>query len=89
MDTFKKLEDIATNNIKSIANNNTVFIDELVKTKSDSDGFSHDARAGNRCEVCNGSSVQAVAGASRTARGKRSNVNVYDESGFISKETFD
>lgn len=88
-DTFKKMEDIATNNIKTIINTNTVFIDELKKTKSDSDGFTHDVKSGNKCELCNGSSIQAVAGASRTARGKRSNVNIYDEAGFISQDTFD
>lgn len=89
MDTFKKLEDIATNNIKTIVNNNTVFIDELLKSKSDSDGFTHDTKNGNKCILRNGSSIQAVAGASRTARGKRSNVNVYDEAGTVSQDTYD
>ena len=88
-DTFKKMEDIATNNIKTIINSNTVFIDELVKTKSDSDGFTHDAKNGSRCSLMNGSEITAVAGSSRSARGKRSNFNVYDEGGFISKETYE
>lgn len=88
-DTFKKMEDIATNNIKTIINSNTVFIDELVKTKSDSDGFTHDAKNGSRCALMNGSEITAVAGSSRSARGKRSNFNVYDEGGFISKETYE
>lgn len=88
-DTFRKMEDIATNNIKTIVNNNTVFIDELKKTKSDSDGFTHDYKAGNKCELCNGSKINAIAGSSRSARGRRSNVNIYDEAGFISQETFD
>lgn len=88
-DTFKKMEDIATNNIKTIVSNNTVFIDELLKTKSDSDGFTHDAKNGSNCKLLNGSTIQAVAGQSRSARGKRSNLNVYDEAGFISKDTFD
>lgn len=56
-DTFKKLEDIATNNIKTIVNTNTVFIDELKKTKSDSDGFTHDYKSGNKCELLNGSKI--------------------------------
>ena len=88
-DTFKKMEDIATNNIKTIISTNTVFIDELFKTKSDSDGFTHDFKQGNRCELCNGSKINAIAGASRGARGRRSNVNVYDEAGFITQDTFD
>ena len=88
-DTFKKMEDVATNNIKTIVNTNVVFIDELYRTKSDSDGFKHDAKSGNSCQLCNGSSIQAIAGASRSARGRRSNVNVYDEAGFITKETYD
>ena len=88
-DTFRKAEDIATNNIKTIVSNNTVFIDELKKTKRDSDGFTHDYKAGNKCELCNGSKINAIAGSSRSARGRRSNVNIYDEAGFISQETFD
>lgn len=88
-DTFKKMEDIATNNIKTIMSTNTVFTDELKKTKSDSDGFTHDYKSGNKCELENGSKINAVAGASRSARGRRSNMNVYDESGFISPETYD
>ena len=88
-DTFKKMEDIATNNIKTIVETNTVFIDELKKTKSDSDGFTHDFKTGNHCELLNGSKINAIAGASRSARGRRSNVNVYDEAGFITPATFD
>ena len=88
-DTFKKMEDIATNNIRTIINTNTVFIDELYKTKSDSDGFTHDFKAGNKCELNNGSKINAIAGSSRGARGRRSNVNIYDEAGFISQDTFD
>lgn len=88
-DSFRKLEDIAMNNIKTIVTTNTVFIDELEKTKADSDGFTHDAKSGNKCKLLNGSEITAVAGSSRSARGKRSNVNVYDEAGFISAETYD
>ena len=88
-DTFKKMEDIAMNNIKTIVTTNTVFVDELKKSKSDSDGFTHDYKSGNKCELCNGSKINAIAGASRIARGRRSNMNIYDESGFISQETFD
>lgn len=88
-DTFKKMEDIALNNIKTIVNTNTVFSDELKKTKSDSDGFTHDYKTGNKCELCNSSKINAIAGSSRSARGRRSNINVYDEAGFISQETFD
>ena len=88
-DTFKKMEDIATNNIKTIINTNTVFIDELVKSKADSDGFTHDAKTGSKCGLLNGSEITAVAGSSKSARGKRSNLNIYDEAGFVSKDTFD
>jgi len=88
-DTFKKMEDIATNNIKTIINTNTVFIDELVKSKADSDGFTHDAKTGSKCALLNGSEITAVAGSSKSARGKRSNLNVYDEGAFISKDTYD
>ena len=83
------MEDIATNNIKTIVAKNTVFIDELKKSKSDSDGFTHDYKSGNKCELENCSKINAIAGSSRSARGRRSNINVYDEAGFISGETFD
>ena len=88
-DTFRTMENIATNNIKSLIMDNTVFIDELYRTKSDSDGFIHDNKLGNKCELCNGSKISAIAGSSRSARGRRSNINVYDEAGFVTKETFD
>ena len=88
-DTFKKMEDIATNQIKTIVNTNTVFIDELLKTKSDSDGFTHDAKNGSQCSLINGSEITAVAGRSKSARGKRANMLIADEAGFISRELFD
>ena len=88
-DTFMTMEKIATNNIKTVVNDNTVFIDELAKTKSDSDGFIHDAKTGNKCKLSNGSQILTVAGSSKSARGRRSNINVYDEAGFINKGTFD
>lgn len=88
-DTFAKMRNIAQNNIKTIVSSNTVFIDELYKTKSDSDGFITDFKSGSRCELNNGSKINCIAGSSRAARGRRSNVNVYDEAGFISQDTFD
>lgn len=88
-ETFSTLEKIAMNNIKTIVSTNTVFCDEIKKSKSDSDGFTHDSKKGDKCELENGSNINTVAGASRTVRGKRSNVNFYDESGIISGETFD
>lgn len=88
-DTFKKMEDIATNSIKTIVSTNTVFIDELHKTKSDSEGFVHDGKTGNRCELENGSKINVIAGSSRSSRGRRSNMNIYDEAGFISPATYD
>ena len=88
-DTFKKLEDIATNNIKSIISHNTVFVDELDRSTSSSDGFIHDAKTGHKCTLLNHSAITTIAGKSRSARGRRSNLNIYDEAGFITKETFD
>lgn len=87
--THLTMENIAKNNIKTLITENTVFLDEIVKSKADSDGFTHDPKKGNTCKLLNGSSISAVTGTSKTMRGRRSNCNVYDEAGFISNEIFD
>lgn len=89
METFTTGENIAKNNVKSLIRSNTVILDEIEKTKSDSDGFTHDQKKGYVFKLMNGSSVTAVVGGVKTIVGKRSNMLVYDESGIIPKELFD
>ena len=88
-ETFETMENIAKHAVKTLISDNTVFWDEIAKSKSDSDGFTHDNKKGNRCELSNHSFIQAVTGTAKTVRGKRSNVNIYDEAGTIPKDFFD
>ena len=88
-DTHQTMENIAKGNIKTLISENSVFVDELVKSKADSDGFTHDPKKGNACVLMNGSSIRAVAGTAKTMRGRRSNCNVYDEAGFIGPDIYD
>lgn len=78
------MEQIAKRQIESFVGLNDIFIGEVVSS-SNHDGFIHHPQ-GFRCKLYNGSFVQTVSGDSDTSRGKRSNLNLYDESGFLSDE---
>ena len=88
-ETFETLEAIAKHNVKTLISDNTVFWDEIMKSKADSDGFTHDPKKGNNCKLLNASFIQAVTGSAKTVRGKRSNVNIYDEAGTIPRDFYD
>ena len=89
METFTVGENIIKNNVKSLIRTNTVVYDELERSKSDSDGFTHDQKKGYVYKVLNGTSVNAAVGGTKNLVGKRSNFLVYDESGIIARELFD
>jgi hypothetical protein len=80
-DTFLKMESIAKRQIESFAGLTDIFIGEVVSA-ANHDGFIHHPQ-GFRCKLYNGSFVQTVSGDSDNSRGKRSNLNLYDESGFL------
>lgn len=88
-ETFETMESIAKHTVKTLISDNTIFWDEIAKTNSNSDGFTHDLKKGNSCKLLNSSFIQAVTGTAKTVRGKRSNVNIYDEAGTIPKDFFD
>lgn len=88
-ETFQTMEDIATNKVKTLLTNNTVFNDEVFVNFSNSSGYIHDPKKGSKVTLLNGSYINAVTGTEKTVRGKRSNVNIYDEAGSISREFFD
>lgn len=88
-ETFQTMEDIATNKVKTLLTNNTVFNDEVFVNFSNSSGYIHDPKKGSKVDLLNGSYINAVTGTEKTVRGKRSNMNVYDEAGSISREFFD
>lgn len=58
---------------------------ELVKSAANTDGFTH-SQSGFNYKLYNGSSVTSLSGDVNNNRGKRSNLNVYDESGWTSEE---
>lgn len=83
-DTFLKMEAIAKRQIESFVGLNDIFIGEVVSS-SNHDGFVHHPQ-GFRVKLYNGSFVQTVSGDSDTSRGKRSSLNLYDESAFLTDE---
>lgn len=87
-ETFTKLEDIAKKNISSLIGSSDVFIEEMVKTNSNSDGFLHDQTKGWSLELFNGSIISTVKGSAKTAVSLRSNLNFYDEALNIPEEFF-
>lgn len=82
-DTFLKMENIAKKQIESFTGLTDVFLGELEKS-SNHDGFVHSPQ-GFRYRLYNGSKIISLSGEENNIRGKRSNLNIYDESGFISE----
>ena len=87
-ETFTKLEDIAKKNISSLIGSTDVFINEMIKSKADSDGFTHDNNKGWSLELFNGSVIATVKGSAKTAVSLRSNLNFYDEALLVPEEYF-
>ena len=86
--TFRKMEDLALGKIASVANTNTVFLNEVVKQNSKDSGFTHDKNS-FFTELYNHSKVRTLNSVPKNIVGIRSNLNVYDEAGKISQELFD
>lgn len=84
-DTFLKIEKIAKKEISSFTGLTDFFIGELVKSVANTDGFTH-SQSGFNYKLYNGSSVTSLSGDVNNNRGKRSSLNVYDESGWTSEE---
>jgi hypothetical protein len=82
-DTFMKMESIAKKQIESFCGLTDIFLGE-VSANANHDGFIHSPQ-GFRCKLFNNSQVTTVSGEEDNIRGKRSNLNLYDESGFISE----
>lgn len=83
-DTITKIEKIAKRQIESFTGLTDIYFNEIVKSASNSDGFIHSPQ-GFRHELFNGSRVTSLSGEENNIRGKRSNLNVYDESGWITE----
>lgn len=86
-ETFKKMEDIAKKNVSSILGSSDVFLNEIVKTNANGDGFTHDA-ARHKVGLYNGSTITSLVGKAENIVGIRSNLNFYDEAGKIDANYF-
>lgn len=84
-DTFMKIEKIAKKEINSFTGLTDFFMGELIKSAANTDGFTH-AQSGFNYKLYNGSSVTSLSGDINNNRGKRSSLNVYDESGWTDEE---
>ena len=83
-DTFMKMEKMAKRNIESFVGLTDIYMGEIVPSGSGGDGFTHSPQ-GFKFTLYNNSNVTSLSGAEDNLRGKRSDLNVYDESGFISE----
>ena len=86
-DTFTKMEKIAKHNIASIVGSSDVFVNEVIKQQTNSDGFVHDKQS-FRTQLFNGSKITSLIGKPENIVGKRSNLNVYDEAGKLPHDFF-
>ena len=84
---FTKIEKIAKREIASFTGLTDVFFNETVKSTANTDGFTHNP-ASFQYRLYNGSQVNSLNGNIDGARGKRSQLNFYDESGFVDTEFF-
>jgi hypothetical protein len=87
-EAFLKIEKIAKKEIASFTGLTDVFFNETVKSVANKDGFTHNPQS-YRCTLYHGSQINSLNGAYDSNRGKRSNLNVYDEAGFASDELFE
>lgn len=86
-EAFMKIEKIAKKEIASFTGLTDVFYNETVKSAANTDGFTHNP-ASFQYKLYNGSALNSLNGAFDNNRSKRSNLNVYDESGFAPEELF-
>jgi hypothetical protein len=84
---FLKIEKIAKNEIASFTGLTDFFLGEIETNHSNSDGFIHNPSSFTY-KLFNDSRVNSLNGAFDNNRSKRSNLNVYDESGFAPEDLF-
>lgn len=86
-ETFMKIEKIAKKQISTFVGLNDFFLGELVTSNANKDGFVHKPEDFN-FQLFNGSAVHTVTSNYDGERGKRSNCNLYDETGFMLAKAF-
>lgn len=77
-----KIEKIMKRQIESFPDLTDLFSSELITSVSNKDGIVH-APSGFHYSLFNGSEITSLSSDFDTIRGKRSNLNVYDECGFL------
>ncbi len=85
---FMKIEKIAKREIASFTGLTDVFANELVKSASNTTGFTHNP-ASFQYKLYNGAVTNSLNGNYDNLRSKRSNLNFYDESGFAPDQLFE
>lgn len=84
---FLKIEDITKKNIQTFTGLTDVFFNETVKSAANTTGFVHNPSSFGY-DLYNGSKTRTLNSDFDNNRGKRSNLNYYDESGYIQEEFF-
>jgi len=84
---FLKIEQIAKNEIASFTGLTDFFLGEIEANSSQYDGFVHNP-ASFTYKLFNDSRVNSLNGNFDNNRSKRSNLNIYDESGFAPEDLF-
>lgn len=87
-ESFSKIEKIAKKEIDSFKDLTDVFLGELEVNKTDSSGFIHNPSSWY-FKTLGAATVNSLNSKIDNLRGKRSNLNIYDEAGFIAKDMFD
>lgn len=85
IETYKKIEDIAKNNITSFTGTTDIFLGEITRNAANSDGFIHNP-ASFTYQLFNGSNVRTINSSIDTQRGKRANLVFFDEAGWLSEQ---
>lgn len=81
-ESFMKIEKIMKRQIESFLDLTDLFSQELVTSVSNQDGITH-SPTGFHYSLFNGSEITSLSSDFDNLRGKRSNLNVYDECGFL------
>lgn len=84
---MKKIEQIAKKEIASFTGLTDVFMNELVKSQANSNGFSHNPNSWSY-KLYSGSTLATVNSNYDASRGKRSRLNFYDEASYIPEDLF-
>ena len=84
---MKKIEQIAKKEIASFTGLTDVFMNELVKSQANSNGFSHNPNSWTY-KLYSGSTLATINSNFDASRGKRSRLNFYDEASYVPEEMY-